>query len=187
MAFVIVYRENRSQDNKMLIRNNYGTGQTMPAPTTTHHHPPPSTTTHNHPLPSTTIRHHPPPTTTITTTHHQPKYMTTTHYHSQPSISSHHQPKYIHRYLSLRKNGPPPYKSQNIFIYKLLLTFLWQCLFLQNLIFLSVTEILCDKVLISSFFKFQISTTFRSSHRRCSVRKGVLRNFAKFIGKHLTS
>ena len=26
---------------------------------------------------------------------------------------------------------------------------------------------------------------FRSSHRSCSVRKGVLRNFAKFIGKHL--
>ena len=26
---------------------------------------------------------------------------------------------------------------------------------------------------------------FRSSHRRCSIRKGVLRNFAKFTGKHL--
>ena len=25
----------------------------------------------------------------------------------------------------------------------------------------------------------------RSSHRRCSVEKGVLRNFAKFTGKHL--
>ena len=25
----------------------------------------------------------------------------------------------------------------------------------------------------------------RSSHRRSSVRKGVLRNFAKFTGKHL--
>ena len=25
----------------------------------------------------------------------------------------------------------------------------------------------------------------RSSHRRCSVRKGFLRNFAKFTGKHL--
>ena len=30
-------------------------------------------------------------------------------------------------------------------------------------------------------FKF----TCRSSHRRCSVKKGVLRNFAKFTGKHL--
>ena len=26
---------------------------------------------------------------------------------------------------------------------------------------------------------------FRSSHRRCSVRKGVFSNFAKFTGKHL--
>ena len=25
----------------------------------------------------------------------------------------------------------------------------------------------------------------RSSYRRCSVKKGVLKNFAKFIGKHL--
>ena len=25
----------------------------------------------------------------------------------------------------------------------------------------------------------------RSSHRRCSLKKGVLRNFAKFTGKHL--
>ena len=26
---------------------------------------------------------------------------------------------------------------------------------------------------------------FRNSYRRCSVKKGVLRNFAKFTGKHL--
>ena len=26
---------------------------------------------------------------------------------------------------------------------------------------------------------------FRSSHQRCSIRKGVLRNFVKFTGKHL--
>ena len=30
-----------------------------------------------------------------------------------------------------------------------------------------------------------IFSLFRSSHRRYSVRKGVLRNFAKFTGKHL--
>ena len=29
------------------------------------------------------------------------------------------------------------------------------------------------------------SKTVRSSHWRCSVKKGVLRNFAKFTGKHL--
>ena len=27
--------------------------------------------------------------------------------------------------------------------------------------------------------------SLRSSHQRCSVKKGVLRNFAKFTGKHL--
>ena len=34
---------------------------------------------------------------------------------------------------------------------------------------------------------FAITTqlTIRSSHQRCSVRKGVLRNFTKFAGKHL--
>ena len=28
-------------------------------------------------------------------------------------------------------------------------------------------------------------STFTSSHRRCSAKKGFLRNFAKFTGKHL--
>ena len=31
---------------------------------------------------------------------------------------------------------------------------------------------------------FSVST-FRGSHRRCSVKKGVLRNLAKFTGKYL--
>ena len=34
-------------------------------------------------------------------------------------------------------------------------------------------------------FAITIQMTTRSSHQRCSVRKGVLRNFAKFTGKHL--
>ena len=29
------------------------------------------------------------------------------------------------------------------------------------------------------------ATQYRSSHRRCSVEKGVLQNFGKFTGKHL--
>ena len=33
--------------------------------------------------------------------------------------------------------------------------------------------------------KCLIQEILRSSHRRCSVGKGVLRNFAKFTGKHL--
>ena len=31
-----------------------------------------------------------------------------------------------------------------------------------------------------------ILAKIRSSHRRCSVRKSVLRNFTKFTGKHLS-
>ena len=42
-----------------------------------------------------------------------------------------------------------------------------------------------EKVFCSCFFRRLVSSFFRSSHRRCSVRKGVLRNFAKFTGKHL--
>ena len=38
---------------------------------------------------------------------------------------------------------------------------------------------------ISEIIRPRFSGTSRSSHRRCSVRKGVLRNFAKFTGKHL--
>ena len=30
-----------------------------------------------------------------------------------------------------------------------------------------------------------MEVAYRSSHQRCSVRKGVLRNFTKFTGKHL--
>ena len=33
---------------------------------------------------------------------------------------------------------------------------------------------------------WQALAAVRSSRRRCSVRKGVLRNFAKFTGKHLS-
>ena len=38
-----------------------------------------------------------------------------------------------------------------------------------------------QKGLISSL---KLATKNRSSHRRCSARKGVLRNFALFTGKH---
>ena len=30
-----------------------------------------------------------------------------------------------------------------------------------------------------------LNARFRSSHQACSVKKGVLRNFTKFTGKHL--
>ena len=44
-----------------------------------------------------------------------------------------------------------------------------------------------SKTYFHSFIPLNLNslTSFRSSHRRCSVKKGVLRNFAKFTGKHL--
>ena len=42
------------------------------------------------------------------------------------------------------------------------------------------------KLLVSRKFDSKIILSIRrSSHRRCSVRKGILRNFTKFTGKHL--
>ena len=41
----------------------------------------------------------------------------------------------------------------------------------------------CLKISISN--KFHWFRKSKSSHRRCSVRKGALRNFAKITGKHL--
>ena len=38
---------------------------------------------------------------------------------------------------------------------------------------------------ILSFVSLSCLSSSRSSHRMCSVRKGVLRNFAKFTGKRL--
>ena len=47
-----------------------------------------------------------------------------------------------------------------------------------------------DYKISPSYFRFPIElehhiNLFRSSRRRCSVRKGVLQNFTKFTGKHL--
>ena len=114
--------------------------------TTTQYRPPPITTTYNHPAPSTIIHkqpryihQHPPPSTA---TNKHPKPPTTS---QNISTTTHHNPK----------NGPPPSKTQNIFTYNLILTLFS--------IFLFVAEILCDKGLISLFFKFKISTTFYDS------------------------
>ena len=78
-------------------------------------------------------------------------------YPSPPT--THHQPKYIRHHPPQSKNGPPPSQNQCISIYNLLLRlFLTVYFSFKNTIVLYVT--LCNKVLISSFFKFKISTTF---------------------------
>ena len=61
--------------------------------------------------------------------------------------------------------------------------FFWFCFLKKN----SVQEI--NMIILTSrnfeWFDECLSVIFRSSLRRCSIRKGVLRNFAKFTGKHL--
>ena len=126
-------------------------------------------TTHYHPLSPTTIYQHlQPPTTSqniSTTTHHQPKYR----YHHPPPAkiypppptTTHHQTKYIHHHppppTTTQKEDHHPAKGK---IYSNITSF-WHCF--NSFFFFEIrytTEILCDKVLISSFFKFKISTTF---------------------------
>ena len=67
------------------------------------------------------------------------------------------------------------------------------------LFFLSFCLLLCQAVFrwpacfLRFFFVLKESSTlqyskkfkFRRSHQRCSMKKGALKNFAKFLGKHL--
>ena len=48
-----------------------------------------------------------------------------------------------------------------------------------------VVPIVVQNFLINDLSKIRVTGT-RSSHRRCSVKKGVLNNFEKFTGKHLS-
>ena len=56
-----------------------------------------------------------------------------------------------------------------------------------------IPETFCFLISCHQFFRFFsfiwfclfYSTKFRSSHQRCSIKKGVLKNFAKFTGKQL--
>ena len=117
----------------------YGLGETMPPPTTPHHPPPAKI----YPPPPTTTHHHPP---TPTNTHHQPKYI------------QHHPPPPPPPPTFTKKMDYHPAKAKiysHIAPFDIVLTvsFSSKC----NI---SVMEILCDKVLISLFFKFKVSTTF---------------------------
>ena len=110
---------------------------------------------------------------------------TTSHQHPSPSTSTHNQPKYIHHQPPPAKIYPPPpplpekwttiqQKPKYIHIkptFDIVLT----VSFSSKCSILSVTEILWNKVLISSFFKFPISTTFSN--------KIFLRCFEVYIWK----
>ena len=51
-----------------------------------------------------------------------------------------------------------------------------------NVLFVDLNAINSDILKMS---EKEIVRVSRSSHQRCSITKGVLRNFAKFTGKHL--
>ena len=52
-------------------------------------------------------------------------------------------------------------------------------------IFTKSTQTTNEKNVCGVIFGYSVIHKVRSSHQRCSVRKGVLRNFTKFTGKHL--
>ena len=47
-----------------------------------------------------------------------------------------------------------------------------------------ISSNLCKKISLHCYWLHNFPS-FSSNHRRCSFRKGALRNFAKFTGKHL--
>ena len=46
-----------------------------------------------------------------------------------------------------------------------------------------ISSNMCKKIPLQ-YYQLYNFLSFRSSHWKCSVRKDVLRNFAKFTGKH---
>ena len=98
------------------------------------------------------------------------------------STTTHHHPLPTKIYPPLtsttQKMDHRPAKAK---IYSKIASF-WHFFFLQNTIFLYVTEILWDNVLISSFFKFKISTTFCSFFKfKISTTFYDIQDFLKFI------
>ena len=71
----------------------------------------------------------------------------------------------------------------NIKILFVPVNWLWQPWSRRSSYFLQQSQDYCFKFGLISLVKVYLH--YRSSHRRCSVRKGTLSNFAKFTEKHL--
>ena len=110
---------------------------------TPHHPAPPPTTTHHQPK---YIHHHPPPPT------NSQNISTTTHHHP-PAAKIHLPPPTTTQKMDYHPAKAKIYSYIAPFDIVLTVSFSSKC----NI---SVMEILCDKVLISLFFKFKVSTTF---------------------------
>ena len=65
------------------------------------------------------------------------------------------------------------------------------CSALKSLCFSALTQSLINYhelkfiYLFKLLFTFDLHLLYRSSHRRCSIKKGVLKNFTKFTGNHM--
>ena len=89
-------------------------------------------------------------------------------------ISPSHYTNYIYAFLCL------------IFISFLSFFLAVHCLFISFTLHSYLQHYNVNKlILLVLCYIDHISSHYRSSHHRCSVRKGVLRSFAKFTGKHL--
>ena len=66
---------------------------------------------------------------------------------------------------------------------------IWKSTKKTYLHWINITSFLCKFVVFIWIYtnsrELDCPGQWKSSHRRCSVRKGVLRNFSKFRGKHL--
>ena len=91
----------------------------------------------------------------------------------------HRYPTHNISFLFTLSHGPRYWKSATCLLTRPFLEFNWPCL-------LYVTHNICLVVLMCNPICLAAPFTLRSSHRRYSVKKGVLRNLAKFTGKHLS-
>ena len=119
-------------------------------------------------------------------THHDPPRSTTS---QNISGTTHHQPKYIHHHPAPAKIYPPPptisqkmnYHHAKAKIYSYIVSF-WHCF--NSFFFFEMQYCFpWRRFCVIKFWSVRFSSskfllTFRSSHRRCSARIGVLRKFA---------
>ena len=122
----------------------------------------------------------------FTTTHHDPPPAKI--YPPTPT-TTHHLSKYIHHHPAPAKIYPPPptisqkmnHHHAKAKIYSYIVSF-WHCFnsfFFFEMQYCFPSRRFCvTKFRSVRFSSSKFLLTFRSSHRRCSVRIGVLRNFA---------
>ena len=54
-----------------------------------------------------------------------------------------------------------------------------------DILTISIVSVVSDEIICIFHVNQRNQSSHRSNHQRCFIRKGVLRNFTKFLGKHL--